>query len=215
MPRKIADKALALSEDILDLVPEQFRDGVLAGSLLVQPKTRWYNSEKPVIIDAVTKRLKYGRYNTANNIGEISKKTAYKRTSGYKEMRERYITAQGKTKESIISLEEIIQQLWEACMGSPQKVKVQCPHPDDCPEGGGEHVVAFAFRKDPKSLFSLYENIVGRATETAEVSVNNRHLVELLHDTTPLNDIRVIDLLPEEMYSRKALIEGESIDKNH
>ena len=201
-----------IDEAILNLVPEKLRDGVLDGSLVIQPQDRWYSKDKPLILSDKG-RIVAGRYATANDPVATSKLTAYKRTRGYKEMREQLISAEGRTKDTILTLQDLVQNLWEACMGSPQKVKVECPHPESCPEGGGDHVVAYAFKKDAGALFKFYENIVGRAAETAEVTVTNTHLVALLNDKTPMNDLRVIDLTPEDLYSRKQLLEGDSESK--
>ena len=207
--------SLAQVTEILDLIPEKFRPGVLSGQLLVQPQSMWYNSS-PVIIDATTKRLKSGRYNTANDLGVISKQYAFKRTKGYREIRDMLIPAtKDENKNAIVSLQEIVENLWQACLGSPQKVKIPCPHPDECPEGGVDHVVAYAFKKDPGALFKFYENIVGRATETAEINVNNQSLVQMFSDPTPVTDIQVIDVTPTEMYERKQLLEGKVIDESN
>jgi hypothetical protein len=203
-----------IDEATLSLVPEKLRDGVLDGSLVIQPRERWYNSEKPLILDSLG-RIKSGRYATANDAALISKQTAYKRTRGFKEMRERYIAAEpGDSREAIVTLKDLIENLWEACMGSPQKVKIPCPHPEACPEGVDHHVVAYAFKKDAGALFKFYENIVGRAAETAEVTVTNTTLVSLLNDRTPMTDLKVIDLTPEDLYSRKQLIEGDTSDRD-
>lgn len=212
-PSRREQSEIHIDEAILTLVPEKLRDSVLDGSLVIQPMERWYSKDKPLILNTKG-RIVAGRYATANDPAVLSKKYAYKRTRGYKEMREALITAEpGQTRESILSLQDLVQNLWEACMGSPQKVKVPCPHPEACPEGGGDHLIATAFRKDAGNLFKFYENIVGRAQETSEVTVNNNHLVAMLNDKTVMSDLRVIDLTPEELYGRKLLIEGDSSEQ--
>ena len=68
-----------------------------------------------------------------------------------------------------------------------------------------KHVVAF--KKDANALFKFYENLVGRATETTDINVNQNTLVKLLSDHTPVTDLHVIDLPPEALYERRKLIE--------
>lgn len=203
-------------EDILDLIPEELQDGVLSGSLQVRPSDMWWDKEKPVIVDAITKKLKSGRYSTANDLGVVSKQTAYKRKRGYKEMQAVYIGSEpGEHEKQIISLKEIIDALWDAANGSPQQI--ECPHPE-LHTGRDiatlKHVVAF--KKDPNALFKLYENLVGKATETTDINVNQNTLVRLLQDRTPLTEVTVIDLPPDQIYARKKLleepIEGEVIN---
>lgn len=199
-------------EEILDLIPDRLKPGVLDGSLAVKPQSMWYSEDKPVIVGAHDNHIKHGRYITANNPGTISKQTAYKRRRGYREMQQIYIGAEpGEHEKQIISLKEIIDALWEAANGSPQLVK--CPHPELHPPGSRiplEHVVAF--KKDPNALFKLYENTVGKATETTEVNVNQTTLVKLLQDRTPLTELTVIDLPPDQIYARRKLIEAADLE---
>lgn len=190
-------------EDILDLIPERLMAGVLDGSLLVRPRSAWWNQDKPVIVEAATSHIKAGRYATANDPGVVSKQTAYKRKKSYKEMQQMYITAEpGETKEQIISIKEIIEALWDAANGSPQKVV--------CPDCGQQNV--FAFKKDPNALFKLYENIVGKATETSEINVNQTALIKLLQDQTPVDSLTIIELPPDQIYERRRLLEGGDIE---
>lgn len=195
-------------EEIIELVPERLKPGVLDGSLIIRPQSMWWSEDKPVIVDADTKRLKHGRYATANDPALISKQSAYKRKRGYKEMQSIYIGAEpGETLEQITSLKEIIENLLDAANGSPQEVKVECPHPDICPYGGGKHVTTFAFKKDANAIFKLYENIVGKAAETSDVNINANHLVSLFNDRSLASDLVVIDLPPDQAYERKMLLE--------
>ncbi len=205
MAGRIRHSSLTASEieEIIDLIPEQLKAGVLDGTLAVRPKNFWYNEDKPVIVDAATKRLKAGRYLNANDPTVISKTTAYKRKRSYKEMQQVYITAEpGDTKDSIISIKEIIEALWDAANGSPQKVT--------CPDCGQQNIVAF--KKDPNALFKLYENIVGKADVVTEINVNQTQLVRLLQDRTPIDSLTVIELPPDQIYERRKLLEGGDVD---
>lgn len=196
-------------EEILDLIPERFQAGVLDGSLVVRPRDMWWSEDKPVIVDAHDNHIKYGRYSTANNPTVVSRQTAYKRKRGYKEMQAVYIGAEpGEHEKQIISLKEVIDALWDAANGSPQYI--DCPHPElhtGRDVAGLKHVVAF--KKDPNALFKLYENLVGKATETTDINVNQNTLVKLLTDQTPLTELTVIDLPPDQIYERKKLMTAE------
>lgn len=199
-------------EAIIDLIPERFQSGVLDGSLVVRPPVHWYSSDKPVIVGAHDNHIKHGRYATANNPAILGKTSAYKRKRAYREMKEIYIGSEpGEHRDQIISLKEIIDALWDAANGSPQEV--DCPHPElhtGRDIAGLRHVIAF--KKDPNALFKLYENLVGRANETTDINVNQSHLVRLLHDTTPLQNITVIDMSPAEVYERRKLLEAADIE---
>ena len=122
-------------------------------------------------------------------------------------MQQVYIGSEpGEHEKQIISLKEIIDALWDAANGSPQYI--ECPHPE-LHQGRDivslRHVVAF--KKDPNALFKLYENLVGKATETTDINVNQNTLVKLLTDRTPVNELTVIELPPDQIYERKKLIE--------
>lgn len=195
-------------EEIIDLIPERFQPGVLDGSLAVRPPIHWWSEDKPVIVDSATNHIRYGRYATANNPALLGKLSAYKRKKSYREMQQIYIGSEpGEHEKQIISLKEIIDALWDAANGSPQEV--DCPHPElhtGRDIASLKHVIAF--KKDPNALFKLYENLVGKATETTDINVNQSHLVKLLSDPTPMRDITVISMSPQEVYERKKLIEG-------
>ena len=207
-----ANMSVEAIQSILDIIPEQFHDGVLDGTLVVKVPEMWYNPLKPVIAGAKDNHIKHGRYITANNPGMISKQTAYKRKASYKELQGIYIGGEPNEHEKqLISLKEIIEALWDAANGSKQLVA--CPHPELHPPGSKvplEHVVAF--KKDPNALFKLYENLVGKAGETMDVNINQSALVRMLQDPTPVSNLVVIDLPPDQAYEKRQLIEGQFTD---
>lgn len=192
-----------VTDEILELVPEQFREGVIDGSLIVKSKELWYDKRKPVLVDAKG-RIKSGRY-ISNDPGVISKTTAYKRKRGFREMRDLYVPATaGETAQAITSLEEIVKALWDAVNGSPQQI--------ECPCGCGYKGI-YAFKKDPNALFRWYENIVGRAVETQDINISNTHLIALLNDDTPIETVEVIDMSPQQAFEKNKLL-GDGYDRN-
>lgn len=208
-PTKSSRMTASEIEEIFDLIPERFHAGVLDGTLTVRGKEHWYSPDKPVIVESHNNHIKHGRYATANDPAIVSRQTAYKRKKGYQEMQHVYIGAEpGEHEKQIISLKEIIDALWDAANGSPQYI--DCPHPE---LHTGRDIAslkhAVAFKKDPNALFKLYENLVGKATETSEINVNQTSLVKLLQDRTPLTEVTVIDMTPTQVYERRKLLEEE------
>lgn len=190
-----------VTDEILELVPEQFREGVIDGSLIVKDRKLWYDKLKPVLVDTKG-RIKSGRY-ISNDPTVISRTTAYKRKRGFREMRDLFVPAtSGETAQAITSLEEIVKSLWEAVNGSPQQIECPC---------GCEYKGLYAFKKDPNALFRWYENIVGKATETQDINISNTHLIALLNDTTPIETMEVIDISPSEAFERRKLL-GEGFN---
>ena len=192
-----------VTDEILELVPEQFLQGVKDGSLIVKDRKLWYDKLKPVIVDSKGK-IRAGRY-VSNDPGVISRTSAYKRKRGFREMRDLFVPAtENETAQAITSLEEIVKSLWEAVNGSPQQIECPC---------GCEYKGLYAFKKDPNALFRWYENIVGRATETQDINISNTHLIALLNDNTPIETVEVIDLTPSEAFERKRLPSGTDISE--
>lgn len=201
-PSPETGKNTIVDDEIMSLVPEQFREGVLSGEYTVEPRYRWYNPDKPVIVSTDTHRIRSGRYINANNPAVIGRASAYKQTSSYRQMLETIVPLDGN-KDKRGSFAWLLEQFHQACEGSPQLAP--CPHPDICPQGGKPHVIAF--KKEPAPMFKLIELMAGKAKETQEVNVNTKQLLSILNDNVPITEITVIDLPPEQARERKMLME--------
>jgi hypothetical protein len=189
--------------DILSLVPEQYRDGVLSGDFIVRPREQWWDENKPVIARANTQRIVTGKYKNSKDPVQASKDSAYKRTKSYREALEHIIKVEGPADKKG-TFAWLVEQAFAAAEGSP--IHVMCPHPELCPEKNRKHLIVQ--KKDGNLLFRLIELLSGKAKETQEVNVKNRHLVELLTDRTPIESIEVIELTPEQMTERRKLLDG-------
>jgi hypothetical protein len=192
-----------IDDEIMSLVPERFREGVLSGALKVEPREKWYNPEKPVIFKVAGHRIVAGRYINANDAAAVSRATSYKRTTSYRQMLENLVPMDGD-ENTRGSFAWCLKQFFQACEGSPQLAP--CPHPDICPQGGKPHVIAF--KREAGPMFKLIELMAGKAKETQEVNVNSRQLIALLNDPTPMTELTVIDLPPDQARERKKLLES-------
>ena len=196
------DKPVEYPEDLLELVPERLREGVLSGEYYIEPREVWWNPEKPVVIRKLGHRILAGKYKQSGDLGLISKQTSYKRTLSYRQMLEDLVPIDGDENKRG-SFAWCLKQFFVACEGSPQKVS--CPHPD-CNDGS-HHVTAF--KRDAAAMFKLIELMAGKAKETQEVNVNSKQLIALLNDPTPISELTVIDLPPAEAMERRKLLESD------
>lgn len=196
----------ATPDIIAKIAAPELRERVVSGDVLVCNPRTWYSESKPVLRDSKTKRLVpgSGKVKGSKDAAVASKETAYKRRKGYRSLIEEYIPPSDlkDTPNAIISFRELIDNLIDACNGSPQYVS--CPH-EDCKE---KHFVVF--KKDPGVLFKLYENLAGRAKETSELNINSTHLAMQLNERTPVDAIQVRSLDREIIEARfKEIKEAE------
>lgn len=192
-----------IDADLLSLVPERLRAGVISGEYRIEPKEVWYSPNKPVVVRVAGHRILSGKYIQSGDIGHISRATSYKRTTSYRQMLEELVPMDGDENKRG-SFAWCLKEFFLACEGSPQMAP--CPHPDICPQGGKPHVIAF--KREPTPMFKLIELMAGKAKETQEVNVNSRQLIALLNDPTPISELTVIDLPPDQARERKKLLEG-------
>lgn len=193
-----------IDAEILSLVPDRLKDGVISGEYKVEPRDVWYDPNKPVVIKVSGHKILAGKYKQSGDLGRISRETSYKRTASYRQALEALVPMDGDENKRG-SFAWCLKQFFIACEGSPQLAP--CPHPDICPQGGRPHVVAF--RREAGPMFKLIELMAGKAKETQDINVNNKHLVALLNDPTPLTELTIIDLPPEEVRERnRLLLEG-------
>lgn len=163
---------------IIALIPARYRHRVqavedleldAAGDLLVY---RGERPEKPVILDAETKRYVKGsgRRHGANDIGAISRATAIKRSASYREAFEKTIAPlRADNPEAAFSLERLIEVAFSAAEGFPQEV--DCGHPEAHTRAAErKHVVAF--KPDMNIVFRMIELLVGKAKETIDANIN-------------------------------------------
>jgi len=192
-----------VDDDLLSLVPERLREGVLSGEYFIEDRKKWYSPDKPIVIRKSGHHILAGKYKNSGDIGLIAKQTSYKRTLSYRQMLEDLVPIDGDENKRG-SFAWCLKQFFIACEGSPQKIP--CPHPD-CEEGGSHTVTAF--KRDAAAMFKLIELMAGKAKETQEVNVNSKQLIALLNDPTPISELTVIDLPPAEAMERRKLLESD------
>ena len=188
----------------LALLTDELRLKVESGEAMIAHPSTWEYAERPVVRNCFTKSLVKGsgKIKGSKNAAVASKETGFTRRRGYRALSEEYLPEDLKdSPNAILSFRELTERLIDACNGSPQKVK--CQH-----EGCGEyHLVAF--KKDANVLFKLWENRVGRATETADINVNSQSLAIVLNERLPITSLEVHTIDPGEQFRRKELIEGQ------
>lgn len=158
--------------------PEYLPSGyVKLGPIEIRPGQ---NPDKPVIVDARTKRMMEGsgRPPKANDPVLVGKGTGYKNSTEYRKAFEALFPAGGDIDERG-SLAWWFDQAWAAAEGSPQYV--DCPHPDshvDKSDGPLKHVVAF--KKDAALIFRMIELAVGKAPQTINLNSKSEQIVQSL-----------------------------------
>jgi len=143
---------------------------VRVGPYIIRPGA---SADKPVIVDATTKRMVKGsgRLPKGNDPVLTGKATAYKQTKEYRQAFEEMFPAGGDVDERG-SLAWWFDQAWAAAEGSPQYV--ECPH-TECKQ---KHVVAM--KKDGGLIFKMIELAVGRAPQTVNVNSKHEEIVKAL-----------------------------------
>lgn len=111
----------------------------------------------------------------------LTKPDNFRETLSYREAFEQLFPAGGDVSERG-SLAWWFDQAWSAAEGSPQLI--ECPHPELHKSGQSQgskplkHIVAF--KKEPNLIFKMIELAVGKASQTLNVNVNEKKLVESL-----------------------------------
>lgn len=181
--------------ELIDLIPTELKARVIAGELEI---VEGQNPLRPVIRDAMSKALVKGsgRYPKAIDAGRMSRLTAHKRTTSYRQMLEQLWPTEGD--ENVPrSLAWVSKQAALAAEGSPQNVT--------CPECG--HRYNHAFKKDGLLLFKILELLTGKARETQDVNIKSESLVAVLNAREPVRDVIVHSIDPEIERERREIID--------
>lgn len=192
-----------VTQEILDLIiDENTRSKVATGEYIVWPKETWNDELRPVVREAGTNRMVKGtgKVKGTPDPAMVSRQTAYQRRKGYRYLMEDFIPPSDlrDNPNAIISFKELVNNLIEACEGIPKAVT--CNHPG-CKE---QHTVVL--QRDPKTLYKLTENLIGRAKETQDINVTSQQLVAVLNERTPIEGLTVHTIDPsEEQRRREAL----------
>ena len=199
MPDQVPSQATL---DLIAELPDELRERVISGELLAfEGKV----SGRPGLRNAKTGVLVKGTGLTprAGDIGELSSKFAYKRTNAYRELLQHIISADNDP-EKWGSFGWLVNQGLKAAEGGDVFVDTRCPSCDT------PFKVKAWKRPDSNAITKIMEQIIGRAQETQEINITERRIVDLLRDETPVVEINVISLSPEEAASRRKLAETAS-----
>jgi hypothetical protein len=137
-------------EALLEALDPETRELVEGGDILI---TEIGQNGRPVLIDATTKQFVTGtgRPQNANDIGQIAKETAFKRTNAYREAWESMFAIGGP--EGARSFSDLVDTLWWAAQGAPQLA--------DCHHAGCGRKHLAVLKPDAKVLMQMVDNLVG------------------------------------------------------
>lgn len=181
-------------ESLLVLVPEELRPRVEAGELELLPGQR---PDKPVIREVATGRLVAGsgRYPKANDAGAVSKATAYKRKTSYRQGLELLVPLEGT---GVGSFSWLLEQAIDEAKGYDYHI--------DCPSCG--ETVEVIKKRNAMYLFKFIELLAGKARETQDLNIKSESLIAVLDQRVPVTEITVHTIDPETSRTRRELIEA-------
>lgn len=181
---------------LIDQLNDHDRDAVERGIYTVHPGANY-----PVLRYAAGPNL--GAYAPGtgipvnhNDMKEISRRTAYKRTSEYQELMRKYLPAD-LDDEKKGTLGWILKQGMEAIEGSNISKTVAC---NQC---GHEQRVSMYRRPDGNVLIKVLELLVGRAAEQKDININSESMYRLIDERRDLKDLTVYEVSPTERAARE------------
>lgn len=159
---------------------------------------------KPVVRDAVSKKLMAGTYQLSKHITDVvmegKSKRDFEKSETYRNALEVLTPMFGSDKQS---LERLLDVLWKAIEGEPTAVR--CHHP-----GCGELTHMYYPKSDSATAFKLFENLVGKAAQTQNVSIKEDKLVQILEQRTV--NVVVQGLNETEAFERRDMIAAFGYD---
>lgn len=190
-------ETLALIDGIGDLGwKSEVLDRFLDGTWIVLPGK---NPEKPVVRSRAKGSIVKGSGITPghNDMGQISKDFAHRRTASYREALEKIVSVDGPADQRG-SFAWFLQRAMDAADGSPAGVK--------CPECQHYWIHPFG-KKDGSVIVKLIEMLHGKAQEVKEVNLKVQAMQEILEDQS--DDYHVYSVSFEEAEERRNIIEGD------
>lgn len=134
----------------------------------------------------------------AADIGLVSQRTAYKRTTAYRELLEKYLPADlDDTKRG--SLGWILSQGLTALEGGDVTKDVTCP---SCQH---QFKAKMWKRPDSNALKILTEALIGRADVQKDLNINSEHVYRIIDERRDMRDLVVFDVSPSERTEREAV----------
>jgi hypothetical protein len=193
-------------EALMEALDPETRELVEGGDIII---TEIGQNGRPVLIDATTKQFVTGtgRPKAANDIGEIAKQTAFKRTNAYREAWESMFAIGGP--EGARSFSDLVDTLWWAAQGAPQLA--------DCHHAGCGRKHLSVLKPDAKVLMQMVDNLVGGKKHQIEEASGMADLHEMLQGGATGEPVTIWEVDPRGNNSpearKQALIDDGTVDK--
>jgi hypothetical protein len=194
---------LFVDQQLAEKLTPELKERYDKGEVLVFPGQ---DPEKPVVRDAETKRLVKGTGITPhhNDVGQISKETAWKRTNDYGDW------LQSKLKISELPTpqdRESADWWWERAQEAAQHAyaEVKCPSCNHV----WEHRVG---KQDGNLIFKIMELVTGKATQKTEINIRQQEILQILNEATERREITIHTLTPDEVERRRAVVDAQMVD---
>ena len=186
-----------MSDNLLELVPVSVQARVESGELELLPGQ---NPARPVIREVQTGRLVAGsgRYPKANDAAQVSRDTAYKRTTSFRHGLEEMVQMDGPA-DRVGTFPWLLNQAIDEAKG--YDFEITC---GDC--GSPVHVVK---KRNAMFLFKFIELLAGKARETQDLNIKSESLVAVLNTREAMGEITVHTIDPATSRSRREAIEAE------
>ncbi|MEE8519061.1 MAG: hypothetical protein V3S98_08050 [Dehalococcoidia bacterium] len=158
-------------EALIEAMDPETRRLVEGGDILI---TEIGQNGRAVLVDATTRQFVTGtdRPQNANDIGQIAKETAFKRTNSYREAWETMFQLGGP--EGARSFSDLVDTLWWAAQGAPQLA--------DCHHAGCGKKHLAVLKPDAKVLMQMVDNLVGGKKQQIEEAGGIVELHKMLQD---------------------------------
>ncbi len=184
------------SIDLLDLLSDEHKALVAEGSYAVDtgdgyPVLRWAKGRwKGRLAPGTGIAVKH------NDIGQISKDTAYQRRREYRQVLEDLIPADAdETRRGTLG--------WLMKQGMLAAEGVDIKYDATCPECGTEFTIPVMKRPDTKAILGLMEMVIGRAPEQRDINVRFEDLQKRINEQTETREITVHEVSPHERALRE------------
>ena len=128
----------------------------------------------------------------------MSRASAHKRTSAYRELLEKYLPADLDDKKRG-SLGWILSQGLTALEGGDVVRAVQCP------ECNHEFSATMWKKPDTNALKVLMEALIGRPDVTKDLNINSEHIYRMIDERRDARDLIVYDVSPTERAEREVV----------
>lgn len=189
-------------DELIDKLTPELRARYDLGEINVFPGQ---SSDKPVVRDAKTGALVKGTGLAVrhNDIAQISKATAFRRTTDYQDWLGGKLKIDGSGPDD----KESAEWWWERA----QEAASNAPIPVTCPECNHTWMEK-AGKQDGNLIFRIIELATGKAKQKTEINVKQEEILRILNEKVDIREVVVHALTPEDVEHRREVVEGEMVD---